>query len=729
MLDTGGDGDARLKFAASTPEAFPINAWVKIAPDGHVTFAVHRSEMGQGITTSLPMLLAEELDADWERVSYEFAPIDKDYFNFGVMGRGRPLGEIEGRPLAALGTAVLRRMFHARGDDLTLSSTSIIDAWDSLRPAGASARLLLVAAAARRWQVPAEELRTERGHVLHPASGRSAHYGELAADASGETVAEDPRPKDPATYSIVGTSPRRLDIPEKVRGAAQFGIDVVLPDMLHGTVVHSAVAGGRIAAFDAVDAKSVPGVEAVLALGDVAVAVLARDSWTARRAAEKLRIEAVEPDRPVDSATLHAQYLAALDDPEPAVFREDGDALKALQGAAAVTTATYQWPYLAHACMEPMNCTALYADGQLTVWAPSQALTTARQVAATTAGIDPAQVRMHRTLIGGGFGRRAEMDFVERAVAAAMQVPGRAVKISYTREEDTRHDMYRPAGVSRISAAVTSSGLIQALDYRLATQSVVASFAVRTPSPRPGDARRDNTVATGVYDLIYPIPNLRVAYVPQDNHLPVGYWRSTATSYGAFCIESFMDELAHSAGLDPVAFRLANLPPDSRHRGVLQAAAERSGWGTPLAPGRGRGIALFEKARTVIAQVAEVTADAAGGFSVDRIVCVVDPGSLVHPDTVVAMMQGGIVYGLNASLYGEITVREGRVTQGNFNDLPQLAIGELPAIEVHLLPQGGRPEGVGETAVPGVAPAVANAIFAATGVRLRQLPLGRVVAA
>ena len=577
MLDTGGDGEARLKFAATTPELHPINAWVKIAADGQITFAVHRTEMGQGITTSLPMLLAEEMDADWARVSYEFAPIDKDYYNFGVMGRGRPFGETEGRPAAQLGTALMRRMFHARGDDLTLSSTSIIDAWDTLRPAGAGAPAMLVAAAAKRWNVPAAGLVTTRGRVVHEASGQAAHYGELAADAAQQEPPENPPLKAAANYRILGTSPQRLDIPDKVRGDAKFGVDVVLPGMLYGTVVHSPVAGGRIASFDADVAQRMAGVEAVLPLGDVAVAVLAQDTWTAMQAAKQIRIESIEPAEPVDSSMLHDRYQATLDDPEPAVFRDDGDALQVLQGAAGVTTATYRWPFLAHVCMEPMNCTALFADGQLTVWAPSQALTTAQQVAARTAGLDRNQVTVHRMLLGGGFGRRAEMDFVEHAVAAAVQVPGRPVKLSYTREEDTRHDMYRPAGVARISASLDQAGIIQAFDFRLATQSVVASYATRTPTPRPADARRDTSVATGVYDLIYSIPNLRVAFVPQQNHVPVGYWRSTATSYGAFCVETFMDELAQRAGMDPVLFRLANLAPDSRHRGVLQAAADHAG--------------------------------------------------------------------------------------------------------------------------------------------------------
>lgn len=722
-LDTGGDGDARLKFGATTPESIPINAWVKIAPDGQITFAVHRAEMGQGVTTSLPMMLAEELDADWTQIRYEFAPVDKDYYNFGVMSRGRPFGEIEDRYFARLGTSLLRRVFHARGDSLTLSSTSIIDAYDTLRPAGAAARAMLVAAAAQRWDTPAERLLTQQGRVMDPASDRSAGYGELAEDAARIGVVANVRPKDRDDYTIVGRSMPRLDFPEKITGSGRFGMDVVLPDMLFGTVVHSPVAGGRVASHDSSGAENMPGVEAVVQLGEAAVAVLAQDTWTAMQAAQQVRIKTAADFTPVNSTELRESYIAALDDPEPSVLREAGEV--SLQAdSESVVTATYEWPFLAHACMEPMNCTALFDGDKLTVWAPSQALSTAQQIAADVAGLTRDKVTVHRTLLGGGFGRRAEMDFVERAVAAAKQVPGRAVKMTFSREQDMQHDRYRPAGVARVSARVNDDATIATMDCRLVTQSVVASYNERTPSPRPSDAARDVTVAHGVYDLIYAVPNFRLAFVPQNPHVPVGYWRSTSTSYGAFCVESFMDELAVFSNKDPVEFRLANLSTD-RHRAVLEWAAEKANWGQSTAAGRGRGVALFEKARTVIAQIADVTIDDSGALSVDRVVCVVDPGQLIHPDTVVAMMQGGIVYGMNAALLGEITLQNGQVQQSNFHDVPDIRIADVPDIEVHLLPQGGRPEGVGETAVPGIAPAIANAIFDATGKRIRRLPLGR----
>jgi isoquinoline 1-oxidoreductase beta subunit len=725
MLDTGGDGDARTKFAATTPDQFGLNAWIKIAQDGQITFAVHRAEMGQGITTSLPMILAEELDADWDRISYEFPPGDKDYYNFGVMGRGRPFGDAEGL-FPELGTKLLRRVFHARGDSLTLSSTSIIDAYDTLRPAGAAARAMLISAAAEKWGVPAERLKTERHRVIDPQTGESADFGELAETAATAELRIEAVPKARTDYTLIGRNVQRLDIPAKVDGSATFGADINLPDMLYGAVAYPAVVGSQVQDFDASAALAMPGVEAVVPLGEKAVGVLASNTWVAMQAAKAVRIESVPLAGPVDSAGLHARYEASLDDPEATIFRDD-DEVELRLADGPVSSATYQWPFLAHVCMEPMNCTAWFDPEQqkLNVWVGTQAQTLAQQMAATSAGLEPSQVTVHRTFLGGGFGRRAEMDFVERAAEAAMQAPGRPVKLSYSREQDVQHDMYRPAGVMRLSARVGDAGVISAIDIRLATQSVVASFGGRTPSPRPSDARRDKTVSTGAYNLIYDAPAVRLAFVPQDLHVPVGYWRSTSTSYTAFCIESFMDELAAEQGMDPVAFRLANLAPDSPRRAVLEMAAEKAGWGESLPAGRARGVALFEKAETCIAQIVEISADDAGELSIYRVVCVVDPGQVVHPDTIVAMMEGGINFGIDAAINGEITLSQGQVQQDNFVSYPALRLRELPDIEVHILPQGGRPEGVGETAVPGLAPAIANAIYALTGNRVRRLPLGR----
>ncbi|MEC9376108.1 MAG: molybdopterin cofactor-binding domain-containing protein [Pseudomonadota bacterium] len=724
MLDTGGDGDARIKFSKTTPESIGLNAWIKIDPDGHITFAVHRAEMGQGVTTSIPMMLAEELDADWDRISYEFPPIDKDYYNFGVMGRALPFGDTQDRPLADLGTKLMRRMFHARGDMLTLSSTSILDAHYTIRPAAAAARLLLLQAAANEWDVTIENLVTEKGFVIDPDSDRRLGYGDLVEVAAKLETPQGVQPKDPSQYNIVGTSPPRLDIPGKVNGSAEFSSDVQLPNMLFGSVTYPPIAGAKLESFDARDAASVTGVEKIVQLGNAAVGVLANNSWAAIEAAKRIKINSVSQPDPVESSELLARYYDALDAPEPSIFVDEGDALGLIQKSESSFTATYDWPYLAHACMEPMNCTAWFKDGHLTIWAPTQAINLAQQVAASSAGLEFDQVTAHRVLLGGGFGRRAEMDFIERAAEAAMLVQGRPVKMIYSREQDVLNDMYRPAGVARLQAYLKEDGRIDAFNCDLVTQSVVANFATRTPTPQPANASRDKTVAKSLYDFVYDVPNHRVAFSPQNPHIPVGYWRSTATSYGAFCSESFVDELAHRANMDPLEFRLLNLATDDPRRAVLNMVADKSNWGEPLPKGRGRGIALFEKALTLLAQVAEVTVAEDGSFSIDRIVCVIDPGQLIHPDTVIAMAEGGIIFGVNAAINGEITFKDGIPQQSNFNNYRQMPMARMPEIEVHLMAQGERPEGVGETSVPGVAPAVANAIFSATGKRIRSLPFG-----
>ena len=719
------DGDAVAKFAASTPDSVGLNAWVKIHKDGDITFGVHRAEMGQGVTTALPMMLAEELDVDWERVRFEFTPVDRDYYNFGVLLRGRPLGDTAGRPVAQIGERVIRSAFHALGTSMTISSTSVIDAWDTLRPAGAAAKALLLAAAARRWGVPAAGLETMRGHVVDRGSGRNASFAELAADAARETVPDDVRPKDPATYRLVGTSPARLDLPAKVTGAAGFGVDLVLPGMLFATVRHSPLLGTRIAGVDnSAEVSGMAGVEGVVLLGDRAVAVVARDTWSAMRGAARLSLKPEPADTPsADSDAIIAGWRQALDDPDPSVFREDGDARARIAAAPAAIEAIYELPWLAHVCMEPMNCAALLEQGRVTVWVPTQAESIARDVAADVAGVGKDQVTLHRTFLGGGFGRRAEMDFVSHAVGAAKAFPGRPVKLLYSREEDVRSDKYRPAAVARVRAALDDAGRLQAMDYVIVSQSVFASYASRNPMPGPSNARKDEAALTGAVNLIYSgIANLRFAFVPQDVPVPAGFWRSVGNSHNCFIVESFIDELAGAAGKDPVEFRLAHLADRPAHQAVLREAAKQAGWGTPLPAGRGRGVALIESHDSIVAQVIEVTAGQGAEFRVDRVVCVIDPRIVIHPDIVKAQIQGGIVDGLSAALHGRVTVRGGGVEQSNFDNYRLLRLADVPAIEVYLLPQGGRPGGVGEPGVPAVAPALANALFNATGRRIRTLP-------
>jgi isoquinoline 1-oxidoreductase beta subunit len=725
------DGDARAKYLASTPDAAVLNAWVKIHVDGAITCGVHRAEMGQGVTTALPMLLAEELDADWDQVRFEFTPVDRDYFNFGVLLRGQPLGDTGDRPLAHFAERVIRGAFHVMGLSMTLSSTSIVDAWDTLRPAGAAARAMLIKAAARRWATPAERIETAHGEVIDPLTGNRARYGELAADAARERPPDAPRLREAGKFRIIGTAPARLDVPAKVLGKAAFGLDTVLPGMRFAVVRHSPLAGVPIAAVDnAAEVAVMPGVEGVVRVRNQAVAVVARDTWSAMRAAARLSLkaEATAAAAP-DCDVMFKEWRQALADPESAVFRDDGDVAAALGGSAAAVDAVYELPYLAHACMEPMNCTALVEQGQVTVWTGTQAESIARDVAADTAGVSTDRVTVHRTYMGGSFGRRAEMDFVIAAVATAAAFPGRAVKLTYTREEDMRFDMYRPAAVARVRAALDGAGRIAALDYVLTTQSVTASYFERTPTPRGGNARKDESVLSGALNLLYSVPHLRVAFVPQQSAVPVGYWRSVGNSHNGFIVECAIDELAAAAGRDPVEFRLAHLADRPKHAAVLREAAARAGWGASLPPGFGRGVALIESHDSIVAQVveAQVDADADSGalhsVSVKRVVCVIDCRIVVHPDIVVSQMQGGILDGLSSALFGRISLCGGAVEQGNFDDYRLLRLAESPAIEVHLLPQGGRPGGVGEPGLPAVAPALVNAIYAATGRRIRKLPL------
>jgi isoquinoline 1-oxidoreductase beta subunit len=590
---------------------------------------------------------------------------------------------------------------------------------------------MLIAAAARRWSVPAERLETLRGSVMDPVSGQRAEYGDLVAEATHESPPERVTLRDPAQFRLVGAAVPRLDVPAKVRGTAGFGLDTRLPDMLYAAVRHSPLVGTRVIGIDnASEVSGMPGVEGVVRIRDRAVAVVASDTWSAMQAAARLSVQSQPVDDIApDSGDMFQAWRQALDDSEPAIFRQDGNAVAALSAARAPLESIYELPYLAHACMEPMNCTALVDDGEVALWVGTQAESIARDVAADVAGVSPSRVTVHRTFMGGGFGRRAEMDFVTHAVAAASAFPGRPVKLTYSREQDIRHDMYRPAAVARVRGALNADGRIAALDYTLVTQSVTASYFDRTPTPRGGNARKDEAALSGAVNLIYRVPNLRMSFVPQHSRVPAGFWRSVGNSHNGFIVECFVDELAAAAGVDPVEFRLAHLDGKTSHAAVLREAAQRAGWETPLPAGRGRGVALIESHDSIVAQVVEVTASAADDpaaplqVTVDRVVCVIVCRRVIHPDIVVAQMQGGILDGLGSALHGQITFSGGTAEQHNFHDYRLLRLAETPLIEVHLLPQGGRPGGVGEPGVPAAAPALVNAIYAATGRRIRRLPV------
>jgi len=730
------DGDAAGKFAARGAPAIPLNAWLKISPDGAIICGIHRAEMGQGIVTTLAMLLAEELDADWSKVRFEFVPVDRDYFNFGMLLRGQPLGDPAASWGAATGTWAIRQVFHALGMSMTISSSSTTDAWDTLRPAGATARQMLLQAAAREWGTSVAGLTTDRGVVIDPASDRRLGYGELAEAASRETPPDNVQLKDPADYRLVGHNPPSLDTPLKVTGRAQFGIDVQLPDMLYAAVVHSPIAGTNVAEFDATAARNMPGVQGVFEAGAPgfvrAVAVVAENSWQALQAADQLTVVPVEPPgAKANTATLIDDYRQLAATTTPVYFADtaaaaaeddaelpDFDTLLAAGGTTL--NAEYTLPFLAHLCMEPMNCTALFTGDALEIWAPTQAHSVARDIAAKQAGLNNSQVTVHLTFMGGGFGRRAEMDFVEQAVAVAMRVPGRPVKLLWSREQDVRHDAYRPAALCRFAGQLNNNGGLATLDVTLVTQSVVASYETRTPTPRGGTPETDSTVISAINPPIYPVDHLRLGFVPVDLHVPGGYWRSVAHSWTTFCMESFIDEAAVAAGQHPLAYRRALVNDSPRHAAVLDVLKAKLG----ASNADGVGYALAESHETVVAHAVEITAAEGRLDTVTRVVCVVDCGPVVHPDNVRAQMEGSIVDGLSSALYGEVTFKDGKALPGNFDSYRRLRINECPTIEVHLVDSlQTRPGGVGEPGVPGVAPALTNAIFAATGRRLRSLPI------
>ena len=719
----GRDRLARVPAFARDGNAFALNGWVKIAPDGTVTVALSHQEMGQGISTALPMLVAEELDADWSTVRAEAAPVDKLYGNMVILGDGLP---VEPDDHGALATA-LRWVAHKASEDLGLmvtgGSTSSRDAWEPMRIAGASAREMLVAIAAKRWNAPPSECFTDSGSVHHRGTGKKLGYGELASEAAQLEPPRKPRLKARADYKLIGTPAPRLDTPAKVDGTAQFGIDVRLPDMLYAALRHCPVFGGSLKAYDESKVRGLPGIKAVVPVPG-GVAVLADSWWRAERAFDRLAITWDEgPHAALDSSAIFAQYGRDLEHGKPTTYAERGDAAGALAKAAKVVEAEYRVPFLAHATMEPMNCTARVGGGRCEVWAPNQSPTLVRWVAARTAGVDSGSVTVHTTFLGGGFGRRAEMDYVAQAVTVAKAVPGTPVKLVWSREEDMQHDMYRPAAIAKFRAALDGSGAPLAWWNRIVGPSVTRSFMDRLLPWGGMDYPPDKTNAEGAADLPYELANLRVEHVLSKTPVPVGFWRSVGHSYDAFFTECFMDELAAAAGKDPYQFRRALLASHPRHLRVLATAADKVGWGTPPAPGIGRGIALHASFVSIVAQVAEVSVSDQGEVRVHRVVCAVDCGTAINPDTIAAQMESGIVFGLSAALYGEITLARGRVEQANFPDYRMLQLADMPEVETHILESGAALGGIGEVGTPPIAPAVANAVFAATGKRVRSLPI------
>jgi isoquinoline 1-oxidoreductase beta subunit len=684
----------RLPFASGKAEAadadgFAPNAFIRIADDGQIVLTMPYVEMGQGTYTSIPMLIAEELEVDLKQVRLEHAPPNEQLYGNPVLG----------------------------GVQATGGSTTIRASWKPLRQAGAIARTMLVSAAAKRWNVDPASCRAQGGEVLHAATGRSIKYGDLAADAARIPVPESVMLKRPEDFRLVGTPAKRLDAPAKVNGTAVYGIDARPPGVKIATLAQSPVFGGRVKSVDDRAAKAVNGMRQIVRLDD-AVAVVADHMGAAKKGLAALVVE--WDDGP--HAKLNTQEI--VDELEKAtlnsgaVAQNIGDVGKAMATATTTVEATYQVPFLAHATMEPMNCTVHVRKDGCEVWVGTQVVARAQAAAAKTAGLPLDKVVVHNHLIGGGFGRRLEVDGVIRAVQIAQHVDG-PVKVIWTREEDIQHDMYRPYWFDRISAGLDEKGMPVAWNHRFAGSSVVARWA--PPVFKNG---LDPDTTEGAIDLVYALANMHVEYLRvEPPGIPTAFWRSVGPSHNVFVTESFIDELAAAAKQDPVAYRRALLDKSPRAKAVLDLAAEKAGWGRQLPKGTGRGVSVQFAFATYMAQVAEVEVSKEGAVRVRRVVCAVDCGTPVNPDTIRAQIEGGIMFGLTAALYGEITVKDGRVEQTNFDTYQMLRINEAPAIEVYIVQSSEPPGGIGETGTSAVPAAVTNAIFAATGKRLRKLPV------
>jgi isoquinoline 1-oxidoreductase beta subunit len=718
----------RIRGKAALPVshgAVALNGWVAVAPDNTVTVAMARSEMGQGVLTALPMLVAEELDVPLARVRLAQAPADKIYGNVALIADGLPFHPDDEGRVRHGAEWVVAKVARELGINITGGSSSIKDLWLPMREAGATARALLIEAAARNWKVPPSECRTEDGHVLH-ASGRKAPYGDLAQQAAGMTPPADVRLKTPGQFRLIGASAPRRDTAAKSDGSAVFGIDARPPGMLYAAVRMAPVIGGTVASFDPQAVLKMSGVRQVVDYSAAlegqtgaraGVAVVARHYWQARQAADALGIQWHDgPHAALSSGAIARELAQRLDSDSGHTFHEAGD-IGLLDGAAKTVRAEYRAPYLAHAAMEPINCTAQVADGKVRLWVSTQSPSFAISVAAKVAGVKPDDVELDIKLLGGGFGRRLDVDFIAQAVAIARQCGGLPVQVIWTREDDTRHDVYRPVALARFAAGLDGAGNLLAWDNHSAGAAIGHQFLKRNMGV-PG-AGPDKNSAEGEYDMPYEVPHQRIRHVNVDSVAPVGYWRSVGHSHNAFFKESFIDEMAHAAGQDPAGFRRGLLHRHPRHLAVLNAAVDRAG---QPPPGRAHGVALHQSFGTIVAQVAEVSV-AGKDITVHRVVCAVDCGIAVNPGIIAQQVESSVVFGLSAALMGEITIDGGKVVQGNFGDYPVLRMNQAPKVETIIMLSAQPPQGMGEPAVPPVAPAVANAVFKLTGQRLRSLPL------
>ena len=718
LLKTGALSGASLLIGFHLPFAFaqdsqqapapnPFNAWIRIDTDNTVTLTAPLAELGEGLATAIPMMLAEELELDWSKIRIARAPFHPEWY----------------------------------GDQSVGGSGGVAGSWMPVRQAGAAAREMLIAAAAKTWVVAPDSCFARSGAVYHGPRAKSLTYGELVETASRLPIPNlnTVKLKNPADFRIVGLSLPRIDVREKIDGTGKFGLDVRVPGMLYAVIARCPTFGGKLAKFDDTKSKAVPGVRHIFAVpsfppvhNQEAVAVVADSTWAAMQGRKALEIQWDEgPAAKESSASFHEQFVALAANPGKPI-RNDGDAEATLSRASRKIEAVYELPFLAHATMEPMNCTVHVRPDSAEVWAPTQAPSWSRGTVAFIAKIKPESVTVHSMLAGGGFGRRYHADFVAEAAFASLRAAA-PVQVVWTREDDIQHDFYRPAHYQTLAAALEENGNISAWRHRIVSTSIRAYW------DPPDRVKPESQEVGGATEMPYLCPNIRVEYANPPSRVPVMWWRSVEHSVNAFTVECFIDELAAAAKQDPLAYRLhlldpprkiKNIPwPDNtpldteRLKAVLKLAAEKSGWSKPLPVGSGRGIAAEYAFDTYVAQVAEVTVGKNGALKIDRIVCAVDCGRVINPAGVKAQMESGIIYGLSAALMGEITIENGVTKQSNFDGYPIIRMRESPAIEVHILPSEHDPTGCGEPGVPPAAPAVTNAIFAATGKRIRRLPI------
>ena len=674
---------------ALKPSAAEVTAWVLIHPDDRVVVRIARSEMGQGTFTALAQLVAEELDCDWNRVSAEYASPNEH------VKRNRVWGSMS-----------------------TGGSSGVRGSQEYVRQAGAAARSMLVSAAAAQWKVPASECAVDKGVISHAASKRRVSYGKVAAAAAKLDVPKNIKVKDPKDWKIAGQSKRRLDIPDKVLGKPVYAIDVVVPGMLHASIAQSPVFGGKVKSVDESAIKEMRGIKQVVKHSDY-VAVLADNWWRANTALKKLKIEWDEGDNAkVSSDSIKALLKAGLDDAKAVEAKKVGDVDAAFAKAAKTIEADYFAPFLNHATVEPQTCTAwVKNDGTVETWVPTQNGEASMATAAETAGVPLEKVEVHKMMLGGGFGRRGFQDYVRQAVQLSKAAGNKPVKLLWSREEDMQHGFYRPTSMMRMKAGFDADGNVTAMTARISCPSILAG--VRPEAVRNG---MDGTSVSAFNDFPYAIPNFKADYAMRNTHVPVGFWRGVGQSQNGFFRESFIDEVAHAAGKDPLEFRRALLKDNPKNLAVLEAVAKAGNWGAPLPAGTGRGIAVQDGYGSFTAAVVEASVSDKGEIKLIRCVTAIDSGHVVNPDTCRAQAESAVVYGLSAALYGENTVKDGRIVESNFHDYPVMKLADMPKCELVLVPSGGFWGGHGEPGLIALAPALGNAIFAATGKRVRSMP-------